>query len=206
MLLIEMEEQIGVFYNCNKNNDINQFITDLLYFILFHWYFLALKKSALRKCPYINNEFGQPIFWGVSQIWKDVSHQPSLMIAKSSIYITWNHLRGCVCSHEWPILASIGTGETYHNCSECRISQGIIQDIVIGNQRTYRVLLSCQQCRIYGIVITGLHRRHAICKSVLRRRVNYLKEFVNLNRVRVCLIVLLLCEQQVIASPKEIDI
>ena len=61
-LLIEMEEQIGVFYNCDKNNDINQFMTDLLYFILFHWYFLALKKSALRKCPYINNEFGQPIF------------------------------------------------------------------------------------------------------------------------------------------------
>ncbi|EAA4910784.1 hypothetical protein DQF47_15445 [Escherichia coli] len=37
-------------------------MTDLLYFILFHWYFLTLKKSALRKCPYINNEFGQPIF------------------------------------------------------------------------------------------------------------------------------------------------
>lgn len=53
---------MGVFYNCDKNNDINQFMTDLLYFILFHWYFLALKKSALRKCPYINNEFGQPIF------------------------------------------------------------------------------------------------------------------------------------------------
>lgn len=61
-LLIEMEKKIGVFYNCDKNNDINQFMTDLLYFILFHWYFLALKKSALRKCPYINNEFGQPIF------------------------------------------------------------------------------------------------------------------------------------------------
>ena len=61
-LLIEMERSIGVFYNCDKNNDINQFMTDLLYFILFHWYFLALKKSALRKCPYINNEFGQPIF------------------------------------------------------------------------------------------------------------------------------------------------
>ncbi len=61
-LLIEMEKSIGVFYNCDKNNDINQFMTDLLYFILFHWYFLALKKSALRKCPYINNEFGQPIF------------------------------------------------------------------------------------------------------------------------------------------------
>lgn len=61
-LLIEMEKLIGVFYNCDKNNDINQFMTDLLYFILFHWYFLALKKSALRKCPYINNEFGQPIF------------------------------------------------------------------------------------------------------------------------------------------------
>ena len=61
-LLIEMEKEIGVFYNCDKKNDINQFMTDLLYFILFHWYFLALKKSALRKCPYINNEFGQPIF------------------------------------------------------------------------------------------------------------------------------------------------
>lgn len=35
-LLIEMEEQIGVLYNGNKNNDINQLITDLLYFILFH--------------------------------------------------------------------------------------------------------------------------------------------------------------------------
>ncbi len=35
-LLIEVEEQIGILYNGNKNNDIDQFITDFLYIILFH--------------------------------------------------------------------------------------------------------------------------------------------------------------------------
>ena len=91
-----------------KENKVQQIshklinIVDLLYFILFHWYFLALKKSALRKCPYINNEFGQPIFWHVSQIWIDVLHQLSFIAPTSLIYVAWSQFREWVWSQDWP--------------------------------------------------------------------------------------------------------
>ena len=162
-------------------------MTDLLYFILFHWYFLALKKSALRKCPYINNEFGQPIFWHVSQIWIDVLHRLSFIAPTSLIYVAWNQLREWVWSQDWPSPSVDWRWGAYRISSERRISWGVIQDIVVGNQGEELSLLNRQLCRIH----TGLHCRHALRENVPQWRVNYLKEFARLYRLFIDLIVLL---------------
>ena len=157
-------------------------MTDLLYFILFHWYFLALKKSALRKCPYINNEFGQPIFWHVSQIWIDVLHHqrhwymsPEVSSGNESDLKTG------------PVRALIGAEEhiaSHHNV----VSPGVLYKIslLVTWERNW-VLLNRQLCRIH----TGLHCRHALWENVPQWRVNYLKEFVRLYRLLIDLIVLL---------------
>lgn len=161
-------------------------MTDLLYFILFHWYFLAL-KSALRKCPYINNEFGQPIFWHVSQIWIDVLHQLSFIAPTSLIYVAWSQFREWVWFKTGPVRALIGAEEhiaSHHNV----VSPGVLYKIslLVTRERNW-VLLNRQLCRIH----TGLHCRHALWENVPQWRVNYLKEFVRLYRLLIDLIVLL---------------
>lgn len=124
-------------------------MTDLLYFILFHWYFLALKKSALRKCPYINNEFGQPIFWHVSQIWIDVLHQLSLLHQRH-----WYMSPEVSSGNEsdlktGPVRALIGAEEhiaSHHNV----VSPGVLYKIslLVTWERNW-VLLNRQLCRIH---------------------------------------------------------
>lgn len=162
-------------------------MTDLLYFILFHWYFLALKKSALRKCPYINNEFGQPIFWHVSQIWIDVLHRLSFIAPTSLIYVAWSQFREWVWSQDWPspgVDWRWGAYRIHHNV----VSPGVLYKIslLVTWERNW-VLLNRQLCRIH----TGLHCRHALRENVPQWRVNYLKEFVRLYRLLIDLIVLL---------------
>lgn len=162
-------------------------MTDLLYFILFHWYFLALKKSALRKCPYINNEFGQPIFWHVSQIWIDVLHRLSF-IAQRHWYMSPEVSSGNESDLKTgPALALIGAEEhisSHHNV----VSLGMLYKIslLVTWERNW-VLLNRQLCRIH----TGLHSRHALWENVPQWRVNYLKEFARLYRLLIGLIVLL---------------
>ncbi len=162
-------------------------MTDLLYFILFHWYFLALKKSALRKCPYINNEFGQPIFWHVSQIWIDVLHRLSFIAPTSLIYVAWSQSGNESDLKTGPALALIGAEEhiaSHHNV----VSPGVLYKIslLVTWERNWG-LLNRQLCRIH----TGLHCRHALWENVPQWRVNYLKEFARLYRLLIGLIVLL---------------
>lgn len=123
-------------------------MTDLLYFILFHWYFLALKKSALRKCPYINNEFGQPIFWHVSQIWIDVLHQLSFIAPTSLIYVAWSQFREWVWFKTGPVRALIGAEEhiaSHHNV----VSPGCYTRYRCWWPERNWVLLNRQLCRIH---------------------------------------------------------